>query len=80
MLQAISSRDFLHNFSRTAARVAAGQEMVVTKRGKPLLKLVAADLAPMSAQERAALVNDLLAFRLNQSYGKSFERCDAYDE
>lgn len=80
MLQAISSRDLVHNFSLIAARVAAGEEMLVTKRGKPLLKLVAVEPAPISANEREALVHDLLSFRLSQPYGKSFERNDAYGE
>jgi antitoxin (DNA-binding transcriptional repressor) of toxin-antitoxin stability system len=80
MLQAISSRNLVHNFSLIAARVAAGEEMLVTKRGKPLLKLVAVEPAKMSANEREALVQDLLNFRLAQPYGKSFERNDAYGE
>ncbi len=37
---AVTSREVIHNFAAVAARVAAGEELTVTRYGKPLLKLV----------------------------------------
>ena len=36
----VTSREVIHNFSAIAARVAAGQELTVTRHGKPMLKLI----------------------------------------
>ena len=39
-MNAITSREVILNFSAVAARVAAGEELTVTRYGKPVLKLV----------------------------------------
>ena len=74
----VSSREVIHNFSAVAARVAAGEELTVTRYGKPLLKLVQVSATGMSLRDREALVHKALAFRMTQPYGKPFERGDAY--
>ena len=76
--RSVSSREVIHNFSAVAARVAAGEELTVTRYGKPLLKLVQISATGMSLRDREALVRKALAFRMTQPYGKPFERSDAY--
>lgn len=79
-MNAITSREVIHHFSAVAARVAAGEELTVTRYGKPVLKLVQVTPTEISAQEREALMRKALSFRMTQPYGKAFERSDAYDE
>ena len=62
----------------TDDRVAAGEELTVTRYGKPVLKLVQVSPTEMSPQAREALVRKALSFRMTQPYGKPFERGDAY--
>ena len=76
----VTSREVIHNFSAVAARVAAGEELTVTRYGKPLLKLVQVPAVEMSQQEREAWVQQILAIRMAHPLGKKFERSDAYDE
>ena len=76
---AVSSRELIHNFSAIAARVAAGEELTVTRHGKPLLKLAPLDAGTRTEDERHALAKKALSFRMTQPYGKAFERSDAYD-
>jgi uncharacterized protein YfiM (DUF2279 family) len=64
-MNAVTSREVIHHFSAVAARVAAGQELTVTRHGKP---------------EREALIEKLLSIRMTRSIGKKFERSDAYDD
>ena len=78
-MTAVTSREVIHNFSAVAARVAAGEELTVTRYGKPVLRLVRIDPGGLSAREREALVGKALSFRMTRPYGKQFERCDAYD-
>jgi antitoxin (DNA-binding transcriptional repressor) of toxin-antitoxin stability system len=63
-----------------AARVAAGEELTVTRYGIPVLKLVQVSQTELSQPERQALMQKLLAIRMTGSLGKKFERSDAYDE
>lgn len=79
-MNAVTSREVIHHFSAIAARVAAGEELTVTRYGKPVLKLVQITPTELSTQERAALVRKAVSFRMTQPYGKAFERSDAYDE
>ena len=79
-MSAITSREVIHNFSAVAARVAAGEEITVTRYGKPLLKLVQVTPAELTPQEREELIRKALSFRMTKPYGKKFERSDAYDE
>lgn len=77
---AVTSREVIHNFSAVAARVAAGEELTVTRYGKPVLKLVQIPPSELSAQEREALIEKVLSIRMTRSLGKKFERSDAYDD
>ena len=79
-MNAVTSREIIHHFSAIAARVAAGEELTVTRYGKPVLKLVQIPPAELSAQEREALVQKVLSIRMRRSLGTKFERSDAYDD
>jgi antitoxin (DNA-binding transcriptional repressor) of toxin-antitoxin stability system len=79
-MNAITSREVIHNFSAVAARVAAGEELTVTRYGKPLLKLVQLPTTALSKADRAALVQRALSFRMTAPYGKKFVRSDAYED
>ena len=79
-MNAVTSREVIHNFSAVAARVAAGEELTVTRYGKPVLKLVQMPASELSESDRASLVRRALSFRMTAPYGKVFERSDAYEE
>ena len=74
----VSSREVIHNFPAVVARVAAGEDLTVTRHGKPVLRLVQVPSTEMSLQTREALVRKALSFRMTKPYGKQFERGDAY--
>lgn len=78
-VSSVTSREVIHNFSAVAARVAAGEELTVTRYGKPVLKLVQVPAVEMSQQEREALIQKALSMRMTSPLGKKFERSDAYD-
>lgn len=78
-MNAVTSREVIHNFSAVAARVAAGEELTVTRYGKPLLKLVQLTDTALSPSDRAALVGKALSFRMTAPFGKTFDRQDAYE-
>lgn len=75
----VTTREVTHNFLKVVARVAAGEELTVTRYGKPVLKLVQLAGTALSASDRAALVTQALSFRMTAPYGKAFERSDAYE-
>jgi antitoxin (DNA-binding transcriptional repressor) of toxin-antitoxin stability system len=79
-MNAVTSREVIHNFSAVAARVAAGEEITVTRYGKPVLKLVQLPAAELGDAEHAALIRKALSFRMTAPYGKAFERSDAYED
>lgn len=79
-MNAITSREVMHNFSAVAARVAAGEDLTVTRYGKPVLKLVQLPAADVAEVDHAALVQKALSFRMTAPYGKKFERSDAYQD
>lgn len=79
-MNAVTSREVIRNFSAIAARVAAGEELTVTRYGKPVLKLVQVPGSEPSAAEQAARIRKALSFRMTAPYGKTFERSDAYQE
>jgi antitoxin (DNA-binding transcriptional repressor) of toxin-antitoxin stability system len=79
-MTAVTSREVIHHFSAIAARVAAGEELTVTRYGKPLLKLIQVPQAEASPQEREVLIEKVLSIRMTGSLGKKFERSDAYDD
>lgn len=78
-MAAVTSRELIHNFSAVAARVVAGEELTVTRYGKPVLKLAQLPSADLSSTDRAALVRKALSFKMTAPYGKAFERSDAYE-
>ncbi len=79
-MNTVTSREVIHHFSAIAARVAAGEELTVTRYGKPLLKLVQVTPDALSPQEREALIQKVLSIRMTRSLGKKFERGDAYND
>jgi len=79
-MNAVTSREVIHHFSAVAARVAAGQELTVTRHGKPVLKLTPLTSLEPGLPQREALVEKLLSIRMTRSIGKKFERSDAYDD
>lgn len=78
----VTSRDLVHNFAAIAARVAAGEDLVVTRHGKPIVKIVRPEPPEKSSQDRAALVQKALAFRMSHNFGQAgkFVRDEAYDD
>jgi antitoxin (DNA-binding transcriptional repressor) of toxin-antitoxin stability system len=79
--ETITARDAVHNFAHFASLAESGKEIIITRRGKPSLKLVRADPpTAMTKDEREALIKKALSFRFSKPYGKKFERSDAYDE
>jgi len=79
-MNAVTSREVVHHFSAVAARVAAGQELTVTRHGKPVLKLTPLTAIEPALPEREELIKKLRSIRMTRSIGKTFERSDAYDD
>jgi antitoxin (DNA-binding transcriptional repressor) of toxin-antitoxin stability system len=77
---AMTSREVVHNFSAVSARVAAGEEITVTRYGKPILTMVQVKKPELTAQERAQLVEKVLSIRFSKSLGGKFDRNEAYDD
>jgi prevent-host-death family protein len=80
---AVTSREVLHNFSAVVARVARGEELTVTRYGKPVLRLVQVAQPAMTAEERQAWIEKVLAIRLDKPLvepGQKFNRNAAYDD
>lgn len=78
----VTSRDLIHNFAAIAARVAAGEDLVVTRHGKPIVKIVRPVAAESATEGREALIQKALAFRMSQNFGHAgrFVRDEAYDD
>jgi prevent-host-death family protein len=76
----VSARELIHHFAAIASRVAAGEELTVTRHGKPLLRLTPLQRPPQTEAEREALLRKALGFQMTRPYGKPFARSDAYDE
>jgi antitoxin (DNA-binding transcriptional repressor) of toxin-antitoxin stability system len=79
-MNAVTSREVIHNFSAVAARVAAGEELTVTRYGKPVLRLVQLPQTELSDSDRMALAQKALSFRMVTPYGTKFNRADAYED
>ena len=75
----VTSSEVVRRLSAIIARVAAGEKLTVTYRGKPALRLVKAVPVEASTQQREALARKALSFRMTRPYGKKFRRPDAYD-
>lgn len=71
--------EVIHKFSTVTARVAPGEEIMVTGSGKPALKLFQMPASELSAAVRTALVQRALSLRMTVPYGAKFERGDAYE-
>lgn len=56
-MKTVSARDANQHFSRLLAAVEAGEEVVITRRGKPVARLVRE--AGMSTEERAEALKKL---------------------
>ncbi len=78
-MRTVTSREMIHHFSVVAARVVAGEEITVTRHGKPLLRLTPVAETGLDSQQRSALVNKALSVRMSRPLGKPFARDDAYD-
>lgn len=78
-MSTVTTSEVVRNFSKAAARVAAGEELTVTRYGKPVLKLVQLASTALNASDRAARVTQALSFRMTAPYGRTFERSDAYE-
>jgi antitoxin (DNA-binding transcriptional repressor) of toxin-antitoxin stability system len=74
-----TARDAVHNFTRYAALVDAGAEVIITRRGRAPLKLVRAEPA-LTAKNRQALVQRALSIRSARPFKGKFVRGEAYDE
>ena len=79
-MNTITSREMVHNFPLIAARVVAGEELTVTRHGRPLLRLIPVTAAQPDSQQRKALVQRALGVRMARPLGKPFERGDAYEK
>ena len=78
----VTSRELIHNFAAVVARVAAGEDLVVTRHGKPIVKIIRPETAEDTSTEREALLQKALAFKMNQNFGHAgkFVRDEAYDD
>jgi hypothetical protein len=73
-MSAVTSSEVVHNFSVVAARVAAGEEITVTRYGKPVLKLVKLPVLELSDAVDPALFYKALSVRMTDPLGKDFWR------
>jgi antitoxin (DNA-binding transcriptional repressor) of toxin-antitoxin stability system len=77
----ITAREAAHRFAHYTALAASGKEILIKRRGGASVKLVPAEpKAAMSSEEREALIQKVLSFRLSKPYPGKFNREDAYDE
>lgn len=80
-MKQVSARDANQRFSKLLAEVAGGREIVITRHGKPVARLVPVSAERASA-ERAAAVKRLRA-RMKRGLslgGAKFNRDELYDE
>jgi len=74
-----TANDAMRNFTRYAAMVDAGAEVIITRRGRATLKLMRA--APtLKTKNRQALVRRALAIRSVKSFNGKFVRREAYSD
>jgi prevent-host-death family protein len=60
-MKTVSSRDANQRFSKILAEAEAGREVVITKRGKPVARLVPFRARKKISKERQAALDDLMA-------------------
>lgn len=79
-MRTVSARDANQNFSRLLRAVAEGEEVVITRRGKPVAKLVAVQSA-QSNEARAKAIKRLMK-RLRKGVnlgGRRFTRDEMHE-
>lgn len=74
----ITARDAVHNFTRYAALVDGGAEVIITRGGRSPLKLVRVELA-LTPADRKALVESALSIRATKPFKGKFVRHEAYE-
>ena len=77
----VSLRDANHHLSRYVTAVEQGQEFVITRRGRPVAKLVPVEARrELSEEQRAALERTRERMRIGFDLGgERFNREDVYD-
>jgi prevent-host-death family protein len=79
-MKTISARDANQKFSKLLNEVAAGQEVVITRRGEPVARLSPVTRKPMT-RERARAIKRMVAM-MNRGVnlgGLTFKRDELYD-
>ena len=72
----VTSRELLHNFSTIVARVGAGDQIVVTRHGKPVLMLAPVPREEPDFQARELLLRKALSVRMTRSLDPSSDGVD----
>lgn len=78
MKQEISLREANQHLSRYIEAAEQGEEIVITKRGRPVAKLVKINDEPELTQEQAKALHRLFAARLTL-HGKPYRREEIYE-
>ncbi|HTO82572.1 MAG TPA: type II toxin-antitoxin system prevent-host-death family antitoxin [Methylomirabilota bacterium] len=79
-MKTISARDANQRFSRLLTEVAAGEEVVITRRGKPVARLLPVADAKSSKRRQAAIKR--MVEMMNRGLdlgGLTFKRDELYD-
>ena len=79
-MKTISARDANQRFSKLLAEVAGGQEVVITRRGRPVARLSPIAGRPMSPEREAAIKRMVAMMKKGVNLGGSkFKRDELYD-
>jgi prevent-host-death family protein len=77
-MKTVSAREANQRFSRLLAEAAAGEQVVITRRGVPVARLVPAG-PQKSDRARAAAIRRLMGLLKLSLGGGRFRRDDLYD-
>ncbi len=77
-MKTVSSRQANQEFSKLLAEAAAGEEIVITRRGTPIARLIRAGLREHESDRAAAVARLLARLDLSMGGGK-VERDELYD-
>lgn len=82
MSKTITLRDANQGFSRCIREVEAGEEFVITRKGKPVAKLSpVGGKRVLTAEQQAALARTVERMKIGWSLGSErFNRDELYDE
>ena len=69
-MKTVSARDANQRFSRLLAEAAAGEEIVITRRGKPVVRLVPVGEAAMRRERMAAIDRMVRAMKRGVHLGR----------